>query len=286
MPFGHDPADSTSRIPALLPQPIRLLVSDVDGTLVRRDKSLAEATIAAARKLADHGIAMSLISARPMSGIIGLAEKLDLAGPFGAFNGGTRFDRTGVIGTPVRLAPDVARRLLGLLDRPGVDIWLFAEGHWYARTADNPRVPREILSAAVDPTLCADLAAYCGAADKIVGVSEDAALLAEIETAAKAATAGEATVARSQPYFLDATAPAANKGDGVAALAAAYGVPLDQVAVIGDMANDLPMFARAGLAIAMGQAPEQVRAAAHWVTASNEEDGVARAIDRILAERR
>jgi len=53
--------------------------------------------------------------------------------------------------------------------------------------------------------------------------------------------------------------------------------------VIGDMPNDLPMFARAGLSIAMGQAPEAVKAAADVVTASNEEDGVAAAIDRVLS---
>ena len=91
-----------------------------------------------------------------------------------------------------------------------------------------------------------------------------------------------ATVARSQPYYLDITAPAANKGDGIAAIAQAAGVPLDQVAAIGDMANDLPMFARAGLSIAMGQAPEVVRAKARHVTATNDADGVAAAIDRYI----
>ena len=64
-----------------------------------------------------------------------------------------------------------------------------------------------------------------------------------------------ATIARSQPYYLDITHRLANKGDGIAALAQAFGVELAQVAALGDMANDLPMFARAGLSVAMGQAP-------------------------------
>ncbi|TVV75123.1 Cof-type HAD-IIB family hydrolase [Sphingomonas solaris] len=264
---------------------IRLLISDIDGTLVRKDKSLSDANGAAARRLADAGVAMSLISARPMSGMHWIAKALQIGGPIGAFNGGTLFDPGGVTAPPERIDPAVAARLIAILDEAGVDIWLFADDRWYARDNDNPHVPREILSSGHEATLRDDLAALCDRADKIVGVSDDVALLKTIEDRAIASAAGNATIALSQPYFLDTTALRANKGDGVAAIAAAAGVPLKQVAVIGDMANDLPMFARAGLSIAMGQAPDHVRAAADWVTASNEEDGVAQAIDRLIAER-
>jgi len=265
---------------------IHLVVCDVDGTLVRHDKTLPDANVEAAKRLKAAGIAMTLISARPMSGIRWLADALELDGPFGAFNGGTLFDARGaVIGQPERLAPEVALRILSILDEARVDVWLFAHERWHARDDRNLHVPREKLSAALEPTLRGDLETLCGAADKIVGVSDDAALLKRLEAAMQQATQGEATVALSQPYFLDATALKANKGDGVAAVAAAMGVPLAEVAVIGDMPNDLPMFARAGLSIAMGQAPEAVRAAARWTTASNEEAGVAQAIDRLIGER-
>jgi hypothetical protein len=264
---------------------IRLVVCDIDGTLVRHDKSLPAANVAAGKQLVAGGTALTLISARPMSGMLWIADALALPGPFGAFNGGTIFDRNGVIGTPQRLAPDVALTILSILDAAGVDVWLFAHERWYARNADNPHVPREKLSAGVEPTLRSDLENLCAEADKIVGVSDNKALLKQCESAIRQAVQDSATVALSQPYYLDATAPLANKGDGVAAVAAAMNVPLTEVAVIGDMPNDLPMFARAGLAIAMGQAPEIVRAAADWTTTSNEEDGVARAIERLIGER-
>jgi len=263
---------------------IRLLVCDIDGTLVRHDKTLSDASIAAAKRLASVGIAMTLISARPASGMAWIAESLGLDGPFGAFNGGTLFDRSGTIGSPARIAPDAARRLLSILDGAGIDVWLFAQGRWYARNDRNPHVAREKLSAGLEPTLCNDLQSLCDSVDKLVGVSDDAALLKRVEALMSQAGEGEATVALSQPYFLDATALRANKGDGVVAVAAAMGVSMAEVAVIGDMPNDLPMFARAGLSIAMGQAPEAVRAAADWITASNEEDGVAGAIDRLIGE--
>ncbi len=94
-----------------------------------------------------------------------------------------------------------------------------------------------------------------------------------------------ATVARSQLYYLDITHRLANKGDGIAALAQAFGVELTQVAALGDMANDLPMFARAGLSVAMGQAPACVRAAANATATTNEEAGVADAIARFVRPR-
>ena len=267
---------------------IRLVVSDIDGTLVRHDKSLSDANIAAAARLRTAGIGLALISARPRSGMAWIVDALGIDGVCGAFNGGTLFDRRGDIGTPERMDQAVSQRLLAMIDAAGADAWVFTRGLWYARNDDNPHDARERLSSGLAPTLQADLAAAIragGGADKVVGVSDDAALLQRLEAEVRDAVGDGATVALSQPYFLDATARLANKGDGVAALAKAMGVPLEQVAVIGDMPNDLPMFARAGLAIAMGQAPEAVRARAHWTTASNEDDGVARAIDRLIGAR-
>jgi Cof subfamily protein (haloacid dehalogenase superfamily) len=260
----------------------RLIVSDVDGTLVRHDKSLAEATVAAFARLRANNIAATLISARPPTGIAWIAEKLAIAAPLAAFNGGTLFSRDGTILAAIRLDPALARLALETIEAAGVDIWLFADGRWYARDADNPHVPRERLSAGIDVTLTNDLFALADRADKIVGVSDDSPLLAGVEQRLKDGVRGGATVARSQAYYLDVTALAANKGDGLKALAGAVGVPLAEVAVLGDMSNDLPMFAEAGFSIAMGQAPDNVRAAADAVTLSNEEDGVAVAIDRLL----
>ncbi len=265
-----------------VPANVRLLICDIDGTLVRRDKSAAPATIEAAKSLTASGIGMSLISARPISGVAAVAEVLGLDGPFGAFNGGTIYGPAGVIGEPARIDADVALAILATLDEAGVDAWIFADGNWYARTSDNPHVAREKLSAAIDPVIRDDLHALTNRADKIVGVSDEVALLKRVENAMAVKFSHRATIALSQPYFLDVTALAANKGDGVTAIAAAMGVPLSEVAVIGDMPNDLPMFARAGLSIAMGQAPHYVRAAADWVTDSNEDDGAARAIERLV----
>ena len=262
--------------------PVRLVVSDIDGTLVRSDKSLSDGVVAAVKRLEAAGVPFTLISARPPSGMLWIAEKLGLTAPIGAFNGGTVVKPDGTIVSAVRLTPDVAKRALKLIDKPDVIPWVFHEGNWHAARVDEEHTPREVKSANQQPIVGADFSALLDAVDKIVAVSDDHDMLAELEKTVAEALGDGATVARSQLYYLDITAPAANKGAGIAALAQADGVPLEAVVAIGDQRNDMPMFARAGVSIAMAQGPEEVRAAAKHVTGSNDEDGVAQAIDAII----
>jgi len=261
---------------------LRLLVSDIDGTLVRSDKTLSDPVIAAVKRLESAGVPTSLISARPPSGMLWIAERLGLTSPIGAFNGGTVVKPDGTIVCAAHLTAETSARALECIDRPGIIKWVFARGQWHTDKLDDHYTPRERKSANQEPELCSDFARFLGEVDKIVAVSQDHAALATLESEVAATLESAATVARSQPYYLDITAPAANKGDGVTALAQAAGVPLAEVAVIGDQYNDLPMFRRAGLSIAMAQGPEDVRAAAMQVTGSNDEDGVAQAIERFL----
>ncbi|MFC0590842.1 HAD family hydrolase [Novosphingobium aquiterrae] len=264
---------------------IRLLVSDVDGTMVRHDKSLPEENVAAIRDLRARGLPVALISARPPEGIVGIASRLGLKGPLGAFNGGIIFEAEGRELVTHRVPQVTARALMDIYARPKVTTWLFAGGAWLTSDIENHRTPREIISSGLQPRALADFAPWLGQVDKVVAVCDDDDVMDVIEKIAREMAGVTATVVRSQDYYLDATAPQANKGDGVAKLAELYGVPLDAVAVIGDQANDIAMFRRAGLAIAMGQAKPAVQAAAHLIAASNEGAGVADAIARFILPR-
>ncbi|MDB5713887.1 MAG: family phosphatase [Sphingomonadales bacterium] len=264
---------------------VALLISDVDGTLVRSDKTLADATIAAVHRLKDADLPMTLISARPPSGMIWIAEKLDLDGPFGAFNGGVLFRRDGTVIERHCLEGELAKAVVALIVEAGITCWVFADDQWLSNNADDPHNQREVESANVQPVITDDFGDKLARADKIVGVSDDHELLVRLEASAVAIAGGNATIARSQPYYLDITALVANKGDGIAFLAKSFGVSLEDVAVIGDQTNDLPMFARAGLSIAMGQASDAVKARAMLATDGNDDDGVAKAIDRDILPR-
>ncbi|MBV9521176.1 MAG: Cof-type HAD-IIB family hydrolase [Alphaproteobacteria bacterium] len=261
---------------------ISALVSDVDGTLVTDEKRLTEASRNAVAALGAAGIAFAVVSSRPPRGLAMLIEALAIKTPLAGFNGG-------MIATPSLsvieqhvLAPEVARRAVALIAAHGAEAWVFSGQDWLLRRLDGAYVELEKRTVRFAPTLVTDFGEALGAANKIVGVSGDFALLARCEAEAGATLGGQATVARSQRYYLDITHPLANKGAALAALAPRLAVPLAEIAVIGDGANDVAMFAQSGLSIAMGNAAAEVQDAADLVTDSNREDGFAKAVERFI----
>jgi Cof subfamily protein (haloacid dehalogenase superfamily) len=164
----------------------------------------------------------------------------------------------------------------------GVDIWLFTGDLWLTRRGDGEYVPHEKRAIRADPTIVGDFAPYLSAACKIVGSSADAALLQRCEAVMQRELGAQATAVRSQSYYLDVTPPGCDKGTFVQAIAKRQGISTDAVATIGDMQNDLAMFKNSGLSIAMGNATDDVKKLATHVTASNENEGFAEAVDIVL----
>jgi Cof subfamily protein (haloacid dehalogenase superfamily) len=265
--------------------PVAFLISDVDGTLVTPDKTLTESAVDAVRSLRQAGVGFSLISSRPPRGMAPLLEKLAVDQPFAAFNGGSVLGPGGDIIERLTVPPEAARRALALFERSGIDSWVFARGEWWLCDPKGVSTDRERRTLGFEPTVTAHFENLLGEVDKIVGVSDDYDRLARVEIEAQALLAGLANAVRSQSYYLDVTHPAADKGHGVRAICRYLNLDRDGLAVIGDMANDLAMFAAAGFAVAMGQAPPAVRAAADAVTGPNTQDGFADAVRRFIVPR-
>jgi Cof subfamily protein (haloacid dehalogenase superfamily) len=262
--------------------PIALVVSDVDGTLLTKDKVLTDGAKAAVRKLHDAGIGFTIVSSRPTIGMGFLIEPLEITLPVGAFNGSSIVDARL---TPIEqhmISPAVAQRSIEVLEAFGVDIWLFSNERWYARNPHGEYVPHEKLAIRADPTIVTDFAPHLAEACKIVGASSDFVRLQACEAAMKEAVGREATAVRSQNYYLDVTPPGHDKGTFVAAMLKRLGLTRDAVATIGDMENDLPMFAKSGVSFAMANAAEGIKRQATHVTDSNERDGFAAAIETVL----
>jgi Cof subfamily protein (haloacid dehalogenase superfamily) len=261
---------------------ITLVVSDVDGTLLTKDKTLTDGARGAVRRLHDAGIGFTITSSRPIIGMRFLIEPLAITLPVGAFNGSCIVDPQ-LKPIELHLIPaSAAQRSLDVLDEFGVDIWLFTNDLWLTRRPDGEYVPHEKRAIRADPTIVEDFAPYLASACKIVGSSSDAALLQRCEVAMQQVLGAQATAVRSQSYYLDVTPPGCDKGTFVQAVAKRLGISTDAVASIGDMQNDLAMFKKSGMSIAMGNATDDVKKAATHVTASNEEEGFAKAIDMIL----
>jgi Cof subfamily protein (haloacid dehalogenase superfamily) len=264
------------------PSKISLLLSDVDGTLVTKQKVLTPRAQAAVKLLGEAGIGFTITSSRPPRGLCHLIEPLDLQLPIGGFNGGglVRPDLTVV--EALLLSPEAARAAVKITLKHGLDPWVYTETEWYVRDLNAPHVAREAFTITFPPNVVKDFGDTLDHVGKIVAVGDDSAAILACNQELDAVLSGEASSTRSQSYFIDITHPDANKGTMVTTMARLLSIPTDEIATIGDMANDLLMFRKSGLSIAMGNATDDVKAQAKLVTDTNENDGFAKAVERFL----
>ncbi len=262
---------------------ISLLLADVDGTLVTHDKVLTERARRAVHKLHDRGICFAITSGRPPKGMAMLIAPLEIATPIAGFNGGLFVHPDLSIIEERTLSFDVAKRALQLILDHGLDGWVYAGNDWLIRDVKAPHVEREAWTVKFPPTVVDVFTdESLSRAVKIVGVSDDHARVAACEADVQHALGTRATAARSQPYYLDVTHQDANKGFVLDYLSRVLEIPAGEIATIGDQPNDVLMFERSGLSIAMGNASEEVQRQASAVTDSYDKEGFAKAVERFL----
>jgi hypothetical protein len=264
---------------------VRLLLADVDGTLVTPGKVLTARAIAAVRELKVEGVLFAVTSGRPPRGMAMLIEPLALELPLAAFNGGLLVDRHLVVLEQHEIRRRSVLPVIELLESHGLDAWLYRGNDWYVRSLAAPHVDREARTVAFAPTVAENYDKLTDGVAKLVGVSDDSRAIAAATSAAHERFGDHLSVASSQPYYLDVTHPKANKGAVLLDLAARYAIKPAEIATIGDGPNDMLMFAKSGLSIAMGNAGSDVKRAASFVTTSNAEEGFANAVERYILPR-
>lgn len=200
----------------------------------------------------------------------------------GAFSGGAIVNPDLGIVEQHFLPEPAARQSVDVLAAFGADTWLYTATGWLVRDPDDHYIPNERRTIQGEPVIVPDFSRDFAHVFKIVGSSEEFARLAECETAMRQALGDQAFVARSQPYYLDITPPGLDKGTFLESLSERLGIPPHAIAVLGDMGNDLAMFHKAGMSVAMGNASAEVKRCATYVTASNNEDGFAKAIEQYV----
>jgi Cof subfamily protein (haloacid dehalogenase superfamily) len=262
---------------------LSLLLADVDGTLVTRDKVLTERALKAVHSLHDKGIRFAITSGRPPKGMAMLIAPLAIETPVAGFNGGL-FVHPDLSIIEEKLLPfDAARQTLDLIGSHGLDSWVYAGNDWLIRDLKAPHVDREGRTVQFGPKV---VKAFdddmLSRAVKIVGVSDDLDRVRQCEADVQKALGNRATAARSQPYYLDVTHRDANKGFVLDYLSRELSIPHSEIATIGDQPNDVLMFRRSGLSIAMGNASEDVQKQANVVTDSYDDEGFAKAVERFL----
>ncbi len=261
---------------------IKLLLADVDGTLVTKDKVLTDRAVAAVQAMRARGIAFAITSGRPPRGMAMLIEPLAIDTPVAGFNGGM-WVNPDLSQIEARTLPrDIAEQSIALLTEAGLDAWVYSGEEWLVHDKDAPHVAREEWTVKFPPKAVKDFGSALDNAVKIVGVSDDIPKMEITEKKVQDALGDHASAARSQPYYLDITHPEANKGFAIGYLAKRLGLQTDAIATIGDQPNDVLMFRKSGFSIAMGNASEAVQKQASRVTASSEDEGFAKAVEDFI----
>ncbi|HEY5272406.1 MAG TPA: Cof-type HAD-IIB family hydrolase [Acidimicrobiales bacterium] len=261
---------------------IRLMLADVDGTLVTQDKLLTDRAIEAVHRMNDAGILFAVTSGRPPKGMSMLLEPLALTTPIAAFNGGMIVDDQMQTIEQRTVPAEVVGPMIELITSFGLDVWVYQGAEWLLQHDKGPHVDREAWTVKFPPKVVTSYEGVTDRVSKITGVSDDRAKIDQATAAAQAKFGQRVSAAQSQPYYLDVTNPDANKGDVVKFLASKYKLSNEEIATIGDMPNDILMFAHSGTSIAMGNAAPEVQRAARFVTSSNEEEGFANAVDQFV----
>lgn len=268
----------------------KLLILDVDGTLLNEAKELTRRTHMALLKVQQMGVRIVLASGRPTYGLLALAKQLEL-GNYGGFiisyngcqiirasNGEILFER--------RINPELLPYVEKKAHKHGFALMTYHDDCLVTDTPDNIHITdeaqlnhlkliyEESFSTAIDFAPC-----------KCTLVSDDTEALDALAAHWTKRLSGSLDVLRSEPFFLEVVPCGVDKANTVGALLDLLGMNSDEVMAIGDGVCDVTMLQMAGLGIAMGQAPDSVQACADRVTASNQEDGVAQAVEQlILAE--
>ena len=268
----------------------KLLVLDVDGTLLNDAKEISKRTLASLLKVQQMGIRVALASGRPTYGLMPLAKILEL-GNYGGFiisyNGGQIINaQNGEILFERRINPEMLPYLEKKARKNNFAIFTYHDDTILTHSTDNEHVRAEAnfnnlkitqeeeFSTAIDFAPC-----------KCILVSNDEEALKDLEEHWKKRLDGTLDVFCSEPYFLEVVPCGIDKANTLGVLLSYLNIAREEVIAIGDGVCDVNMLQVAGLGIAMGHAQDSVKVCADYVTASNEEDGVAQSVEKlILAE--
>jgi Cof subfamily protein (haloacid dehalogenase superfamily) len=274
-----------SRASDLANQEIAAVLADVDGTLVTKSKVLTARAIRAVQELQELGVLFAITSGRPPRGMRMLVEPLGIKVPMAAFNGGIIVLPDMSVVDERSIPAEIAPAVLETIRAHGLYAWIYHGTDWYITDSRAPHAEREATTVQFSPIVVPTYAGLLDRVIKIVGVSDDHPLVEQCEAAVQRRFGNQVSATRSQAHYLDVTHPTANKGVVIERLSNYFRIPLEQIATLGDQPNDVLMFRKSGLSIAMGNAGEEVQNEATYVTDSHEDEGFAKAIEGYILPR-
>ena len=263
----------------------RMIVLDLDDTLLKDDRTVSEMTRRRLLEAQQQGTVVVLASGRPTYAMQHLAQELCLAqygGYLISFNGARiTACENGAVLSSVDISHAQMCQLFDLAQQQNVYIQTYTEDHiLVSKDNEYTQIEKEITG--MDVVECADFKAEIPKTAVKAMMLEHPDHLKQVEQALRPVIKDELYMTITKPFFLEFMNPAVDKGKSLVTLAAHLGISMEQVIAVGDSYNDISMIEAAGLGVAMGNAVEAVKQAADYETDDNEHDGVARVVEKFF----
>lgn len=264
---------------------VKAIFLDLDGTLNNDEKQITHRTKAALMAAQKQGVRLVLASARPAPGLHKERDALGLAehnGVLMSYNGGRIADAaTGKVLFETAMDREVARQVLRELEKLPVTPILDDGREFFVADSEGYKVAYECENNRMRCNQVGNLADELSFAPVKILMSVEPDLLKEVQQTIGRWLPGELTVVQTAPFYLEIIPADINKGQGLLDTCRALGIAPEETVAFGDAENDIPMLLAAGVGVAMGNAAPAVQAAADAVTDSNNQDGIARYLEKM-----
>lgn len=263
----------------------KIISLDIDGTLYTSDKKISPETKKALLRAQEKGCVLVLASGRPTAGLVPIAEQLEMQkfhGMLLAYNGGVVIDfTTGEKIFSKTIPTDLTKKLLKNLEKIPVNPIVDDGETIFTTDAESFQVPYESQSNNLKIKIVENVHDAIDFSPAKVLIAAPAEILQKNIPAISEPFKGELDFVLSAPFYLEATLPGISKADALKKACEVLKIPTADIIAFGDAQNDIPMFEVAGYGVAMGNACDELKKLAKEITATNDEDGIARALEKL-----
>ena len=275
---------------------IKLLVLDVDGTLLNSNREMSERTVKTLKKVQQNGVRIALATGRPTYGVLPFAKAIDLDFNDGfiiSYNGAKVLEAsTGKVLFERTIDPKMVPYLEKQAERSGCVLAYYENDEVVATDTDNPHIVDEAQMNNMALRHVDSIAEAMSHLEddkdtwptELILVNDDEQVLNGMDEYLQRHLNGVMDTIHSNPYYLEVVGYQVGKSHAMSALVQKLGISMKEVMALGDGRADINMLQMAGIGIAMGNAPEEVKRCADYTTLSNDEDGAALAIERAFEE--
>jgi Cof subfamily protein (haloacid dehalogenase superfamily) len=261
---------------------------DVDGTLIRKDHTISEDTFDTIQKLIEKNIYVILVSARPLSGIEPIAQKINLLTyPIASLNGSyICYNKTIIFNSVIDL--NVTSKVYKILQPYKPTIIYYQQDKWFAEMPDfNTNHEQKITSVPLifqsfENNIIQWQNERTGP-NKILAIAAEN-IVKKLQRDLRKPLSESVNIDTSKPTYLEIINKPASKKNAVKFLIDHFNITIEETIAIGDNFNDKEMIAFAGMGIAMSNAPKEVKAVANYVTDTNDNDGVSKALRKFIID--